>query len=296
MNYSERLEALKGIELAMEDAHKAYFETEAQLVEVINEYLKGKEVKSAYHGVGTVTESNGETLSTIIIDVAFANETRRFSLGTLMTYVNIVKFTDPEVKETWEQALAVHTKLTNAYEAVKDTERHMALEAAKKAEEAKRAEFRYDRIKAKAIKDFETLTAKASSLSAEDEFYYALGWMAKHIGSISAVLPDYLESSFTKHFGTETSARIVDSKKRTVNGNSMQWTFGFKATLRKAENIPVILNQYLSTTGKAIANTSFVWDLIDNYGFQFGKEQNEKAIADHIPVEFLSSFEAGLMA
>jgi hypothetical protein len=67
MNYSERLEALKGIELSKEAPNKTYLEAEAQLVEVFSEYLKGKEVKSTYHGIGTVESAKGDTLASIII-------------------------------------------------------------------------------------------------------------------------------------------------------------------------------------------------------------------------------------
>jgi hypothetical protein len=89
---------------------------------------------------------------------------------------------------------------------------------------------------------------------------------------------------------------IVDSKKRTCNGNSMQWTFGFKASLRKAEDIPTYLTQYLNTTGQMIANTSFIWDLIDDYGFQFGKKQNIEQIAQAVPAKYIDIFNEGLTA
>jgi hypothetical protein len=75
----------------------------------------------------------------------------------------------------------------------------------------------------------------------------------------------------------------------------MQWTFGFTATLRKPENIPAALIAHLGSTGKQIADTSFIWDLVDNYGFQFGKQQDIDKIRSHVPSDFLSFFEAGLI-
>jgi hypothetical protein len=172
--------------------------------------------------------------------------------------------------------------------------REEAKAAQKKAEEDKKNEEKYERTKAKAIKDFEALTTTNKPAEVTNEFYYSLGWLAKHVGSVSAKLPDYLTDTFTKHFGTDVEFNAVDSKKRTVNGNSMQWTFGFTANLHKPENMPVYLQQYLSTTGKAIANTSFIWDLVDNYGFQFGKKQDIEKIREHVPTEYISFFEAGL--
>lgn len=171
-----------------------------------------------------------------------------------------------------------------------------ARDAARKAEAEKKAEVKYEATKETAIKNFEALVQTPQPKSFANEFYYSLGWLAKHVGTVSASLPDYLESSFSKHFGTNTGARIVDSKKRTINGNSMQWTFGFTATLRKPENMPAYLQQYLSTTGKAIANTTFIWDLVDNYGFKFGKKQDVEEIQKHVPIDKLDVFKAGYEA
>jgi hypothetical protein len=173
-------------------------------------------------------------------------------------------------------------------------EQEQAREAAKKAAEDKKKAEKYEATKAKAIKDFEALAEADRPIEVTNEFYYALGWLAKHIGSISARLPDYLSDIFRKHFGSNVAFNAVDSKKKTVNGNSMQWTFGFTATLRKPENIPASLTQYLGYNGKQIANTSFIWDLVDNYGFQFGKQQNIDQIRSHVPSDCLASFEAGL--
>lgn len=172
--------------------------------------------------------------------------------------------------------------------------REEAEAAKKKAAEEKKNEEKYEKTKERAIKDFEAIASADRPVEVANEFYYSLGWLAKHIGTVSAALPDYLASSFHKHFGAEAEARIVDSKKRTINGNSMQWTFGFKANLTKPENIPASLQQYLSSTGKAIANTSFIWDLIDNYGFKFGKTQDVDQIRSHVPADCLDSFELGL--
>ena len=167
-------------------------------------------------------------------------------------------------------------------------------EVSKKVSSEKKAEESYEKRKAKDIRKFEE-AAKASRqpISSADEFYYALGWLAKHVGSVRAVLPDYLETAFTDHFGFDAQRRVVDSKKRTVNGNSMQWTFGFTAALPNKDNMPELLLEHLNSSGKQIADTSFIWNLVENYGFKFNKTQDVVAIKECVPAEHIPQFEAG---
>lgn len=175
--------------------------------------------------------------------------------------------------------------------------REEAEAAAKKAAEEKKAEEKYEKTKAKAIRDFETLAATATPKSITDEFYYSLGWLAKNTGTFSAAMPDYLLSYFEKHFGTEAKPIVVDSKKRTVGGYAMQWALSMKAPIKKKSvaNIPACLTKHLSTTGTSISDTSFVWDLVENYGFQFGtKKQDLDKIRACVPSDYIKFFEAGL--
>ncbi len=289
--------AAQAIELDHENITEAYNNIEAEMVETFGEFVIGAEVITSAYGTGKIESYRGKTIDEMFVMVQFENEFKCFSVNHIVTVARFIKFVDSEMNDNYNKLLAIHNELTEKKQAADRLARQLAKEAAEKAEAEKKAEAKYQKLREKAIKDFDQLVEQANTtLSDVDEFYYALGWMAKHIGSISAALPDYLEGSFTKHFGTETNARIVDSKKKTVNGNSMQWTFGFKATLRKPENIPAILSQYISSTGKAIANTSFIWDLIDNYGFQFGKKQDIEKIKQTIPAIHLISFEAGLTA
>lgn len=166
-------------------------------------------------------------------------------------------------------------------------------EVAKKALEDKKNAEKYEATKAKAIKDFEVLTTVDRPVEVTNEFYYSLGWLAKHVGVINARLPDYLESSFTKYFG-DVPRYVFDSKKKSPSGWSYQWAMALSATLRKAGTIPAPLEAYLNPTHKALTDTGFVWDLVDNYGFQFGKKQDIEKIRSHVPSDCLTSFEAGL--
>ena len=133
-------------------------------------------------------------------------------------------------------------------------------------------------------------------MSATGEFYYSLGWIANNCGAFACSLPDYLLPYFQSQFGSTYEPHAVDSRKRTVNGYAMQWTISMTASIKKKslDKIPAFLTQYLSKTGTSIANTSFIWDIVTNYGFQFGKTQDVEKIRSHVPSQYLSFFEAGI--
>ena len=52
---------------------------------------------------------------------------------------------------------------------------------------------------------------------------------------------------------------------------------------------------YKSKNKKVIDNVAFVWDLIENYGFQFRKDaQDADRIRNEIPKDYIADFERGL--
>jgi hypothetical protein len=55
-----------------------------------------------------------------------------------------------------------------------------------------------------------------------------------------------------------------------------------------------MLEQYLNPARKAVTDSEFVRDLIDNYGFKFGKAQDLEAIRSCVPSTYHTNFEAGL--
>lgn len=171
----------------------------------------------------------------------------------------------------------------------------LAQEKAKQEAEEKKQEDKYQASKARMIKEFETLAAKEKVTCATGEFYYSLGWMANNCGTFACALPDYLLPYFQKQFGVEYEPRTVDSRKRTVNGYAMQWTISMTASIKKKslDKIPAFLTQYLSKTGTSIANTAFIWDLVTNYGFKFGKTQDINQIRATIPAHCVTYFENG---
>ena len=271
----------------------------AQLISDFIQQVTGAEVNNQLLGHGYITSCLNpcNSFESLIFTVHYdLDETKHYGAAVALSSGSL-KFVDASLDNIWDDFVVEQYKLKAAYGKAVDEAQRRQKEEKKKAEQLKKAEAKNKTLKEKAIKDFEALTRQAKkAVAQQDEFYYALGWLAKHVGSVSATLPDYLEGAFVKYFGDEAPHRVVDSNKRTVNGNSMQWTFGFTATLRKFESIPAMLNQYLSCTGKAIANTSFIWDLVSDYGFKFGKKQDTLDIMRCVPIEYVPMFNEGLKA
>lgn len=299
MTYLETIKDLQdATTLELETARESYLRVENSLAEHTCTYVIDAEVNSKILGIGKITEASGTSFDTIIVNIAFAEAVKKFSLMHIIANANFITFIDADLTESLSTALAFHNFLTATHKEFELIARQNQKEALKKAEAEQKAEAKYQAQKEKAIKDFDELIeqARASTISHEADFYYALGWLANHVGVVSASMPDYLSSSFRAHFGNNTPHTTVDSKKRTTNGNSMKWTFGFKLTLKKVSSIPSVLSQYINSSRSAINNTSFIWDLIDNYNFQFGKKQNLENIMQTVPAKYIDSFNAGLIA
>lgn len=301
MTNFERLENLAAVELDLVDAQNQYNAAEAELVSVICDLVNGAEVDCVSYGTGTVTAACGVTLSSIIIDIYFPDvfKTKRFSLLHLMTVTNFVQFTNDDIKTLWMKAFDVHNALTTALKTLESTRKQLELEAAKKVEADKKAEQKYQKMREKAIRDFDELAHQAKTVWTEaDEFYYALGWLAKHVGSMTAILPDYLGSAFEKYFGVDAPKTLVDGRAKTSGGYAKQWSWEFKCTIKKLKEttVPACIQSITTDFSKGIHNTAFLWDLVSNYGFQFGKKQDVDRIRKEVPAQYISSFETGLAA
>jgi hypothetical protein len=144
------------------------------------------------------------------------------------------------------------------------------------------------------IREFEQL-GKREKFDGTNEFFYSLGWIAKNCGTFSAALPDYLLPYFQKQFGLEYTPRVVDSQKKGPAGWTSQWATSMSATIKKKsmDKIPAYLDEYLNPNKTAITKTPFIWDLVADYGFQFGKTQDINKIKQSIPASCIESFEKG---
>lgn len=218
---------------------------------------------------------------------------------SIITKLRLMTFdeTDAEtLQNLFEEYLINWREFDNARKAEIQAKREAeieAREAKKKAQaDAKKAEA-FEKKKKRDIQDFEERIKLSKPLSAASEFYISLGWLTKHTGTVSAALPDYLESTFVSHFG-DVPRRVVDSTKKGPAGWTSQWTSSFALSLKKPDMIPAMFEQYLNPSRKALTDTSFVWELVDNYGFKFGKAQDLEAIRSCVPSEYISDFELGL--
>jgi hypothetical protein len=233
-------------------------------------------------------------MNTMAVSVKFANETRRFGLWA-MTHSPAcpIKITDEDVMSAYEIAEELYTEWHWQSVDFSMEASRIKREAEKEAEEAKKAELKYQRQKESSIKAFDKMADQSREVSGLDEFYYALGWLVSHTNSVSATIPEYLDAAFSSHFGSDAPRTVVDATKRTSGGHAMQWSWSFKINLKKHDDMPSLLVPYMSPSGKEIASTEFIWNLIDVYGFQFGMKQDEQKIESTIPLEFFNTYLSG---
>ena len=298
MTIYERLEELRATTNLETNPHETYAETESTLVSLLAEQLKDAEIITTAWGKGRVIEAQGINIDSMVMDIAFDNATKRFAVEPVISgKVFFTKFADnDELRDAWNVVLGFHTEITRQYNKIKNAEAEAERELKKKEAADKKASEKLEATKARSINAFENLVTSEHIKNTSAEFYYSLGWIAKHVGTISAAMPDYLLSAFERQFGTDYKPSVVDSNKKTVNGHSMQWTFSMKASIKKADDviIPAYLESYLNTKRNFISDTAFVWDLVENYGFSFGKEQDIEHIRTYIPTEYMDFFDDGL--
>jgi hypothetical protein len=300
MNPTEKIIELNNtgmLEMVIDNAiyKEVYQNTENEMIDIMKELLIDAKVNCKTHKEGTITAIFGDVFDSLSVQIVFADYTNRFSLLHIMTH-NFINFVDDDIVDVWNQLYAVHTELTTKFKELKAAHKQLLKEAEKKAEVEKKAEEKFEQLKAKAIKDFANLSNRTKTHSDVSDFYYALGWLAKHIGTITATMPDYLSDAFKKYFGMDAVHTVVDSKKKTSNGHAMQWTWSFKASVKKADTIPSCIASHFNESRKAIADTSFIWDLVEDYGFSFGKKQDIAKIVQTIPAKYINSFNEGLTA
>lgn len=270
----------------------------ADLTAELNELIS-KPIISTHSKFGDCTFTNftvsiNDSSANIIADFTFATENKKLAINILITR-GLLTVAD---NATFELLKQFSEQLTDLQVEVKTISRQRFIaqqEAEKEARERAKQEAKYQARMDKAINDFELMTRKDRGICASGEFYYNLGWLVKNVGTISAAMPDYLLKYFERHFGTEYKPTVVDSKKRTVNGNAMQWTLSMKASIAKkaVDTIPEFIAQYLNPTKTALTNTEFIWDIVENYGFKFGKTQDIDEIKKSIPDFCLDAFEKG---
>lgn len=300
MKIYEAIENLKQTtNLNIDTLQEDFDKVETELVTLVNSCFTNSKVECNAYGDGIVVGVTGATFDDVIAEIAFKAENKKFSLKHIILNTKFVTFIDSDLLDIYNKAFEVHTEFKNTYLKLRETKRLNTIEAKKKAEAEKKAEAKYQKQKEHAFQTFDQLVANASTtLSENDKFYYALGWLVNHIGTLTAILPDYLGPAFEKHFGTDAPKTLVDGRAKTSGGYAKQWSWEFKCTIKKLKEtvVPTVIQNVTTDFSKGIHNTAFLWDLVENYGFQFGKKQDIGKIKDTIPAQFTTSFEAGLTA
>lgn len=296
MSINEKLVTIEAEVILTVDNHNDEIRRGLQLIaDAFSECLVGTELVHNTLGTGIVTSiEGGWDLDTMAVSIKFANETRRFGLWAMTHSAACpIKITDEIIVGAVVAAQELYTKWHWQGVNLSIEASRIKREAEQEAEEAKKAELKYQRQKESSIKAFDDRVGRTREPSTVDEFYYAIGWLVSHANSVSAAMPDYLESAFKNHFGADTPCRVVDSQHRGPAGWQSQWSWSFKISLKKYDDIPSVLVPFLNPAGKDITNTDFVWDLVETYGFQFGKKQDLAKIEARIPVEYFNSYLSG---
>lgn len=274
------------------------FETDkTRLISDFIQQVTGAEVTNQLLGHGKIVSCLNacNTLESLIFTVHFdLDETKNYGAAAALVTGGL-KFVDESLVSLWDEFVSEQYKMKAQYNKAVEDEQCRQKEEAKLEQKRKDNEKKLAGMKTQAEKEFNKLAEQNAESIRTADFYYALGWLAKHVGTITAKMPDYLEPAFIKHFG-DVAHTAIDSTKVGPAGFTSQWHLSMEASLVKAKEIPVMLNEYLSQNGKKISKTSFVWDLVDKYGFKFGKEQDQLEIMNHVPVNYLSMFHAGTIA
>lgn len=278
------------------------FETAAEFDTAMSEFatdffeaVKSAVINHKVYGSGIPKALNLHTYNNAvnaIVSIAFPEQDVRFPLSAF--FEGFLTAPDDEISEAVSQYAEVYKKLTEQREELRKADADAARAAVKKAEAERKAAEVYEKQKQSSLKRFDQLAANHTYDGAVNaEYWHAVGYLAKHAGTINAKLPDYLEPAFDKAFGTDAPRTIIDNSKKTSSGNAMQYSFSFHASLKKVgETLPAYIAQLTENT-KTISNVSFIWDLISNRGFNFGKTHDVEAIRSHVPAEYLFAFEEG---
>lgn len=272
--------------------------------EQLNKTFIGKSAKSKRYGEGTVTKvevadvDEDDRESNLIVMVAFGAEVKSFLLKAAIN-AGAIEF-KKEILTKFNKALENLQHVINGRSEDADAAIQEALAEEIKIKEAEELEIKKQKAElkararqAKAIKKLKLLKPENTRklFNSPVSHYEAIGWMVKHCTSVRAAMPDWMEQQFISMFG-DVDRYVVDSKKKTSGGFDYQWGLGLKITFDK-EVSGVLEQRATSKNKKVIDNVAFIWDLVENYGFKFGKKQDIDKIIDEVPGQYLEDFKKG---
>ena len=233
-------------------------------------------------------------ISTLVFNLAVNSGTLKLNEEDMLVYEKLNSILN-EAKQIREQELIEEAKARDEAIKLARAKREAEKKAAEEVRKAQEAEKKLQLKIQKQLKKLEDLKPEKTLklFDCPTNYYECLGWMAKHATSIKPSMPDYMEKWFDGKFDA-TNKNVVDSKKRTVNGHPMQWGLSFRMSF-DSEVSGMLEQRATSQNKKVIDSVAFVWDLIENYGFQFTKgAQDIEKIKSEIPNQYISDFEKGL--
>ena len=212
-----------------------------------------------------------------------------------LDYATKLYYLDDDAQDVHQREVAEAKKKLEEDLRIARIERAKREEELAKIREEKDTERKYQARIAKKLKELESMKPEKTErlFNSPTTFYEALGWMAKHAISIKASMPDYMEKWFNSRFDAEYKY-VVDSRKRTSGGHPVQWGLSFRMSFNDTVS-GILEKRATSSNKKVIDSVAFVWDLIENYGFQFTKKtQDIEKIRSEVPSQYLADFEKGL--
>ena len=254
---------------------------------------------------GEIIELSGESFNTLCCTVNFGDCIKKYQLKTVLSS-NFITFENIEIKALFDSYLEarkqLYVKRADSLVQTKHAEKEAAKKeaaAARKQAKEKDTEANYQASMEKAKEAFNKITISDSARPGNDlaEFFHFLGWLTEHIGTLYAVIPDFLTPAFNKRFG-DAPRNVVSTKRRTSGGHVKHWGCEIKCGLKKVKTLtpPPYINLTTTDWTLGIHNTYFLWYLIENYGFQIGKHQDIDKIIECIPEQYMDDFEAGRVA
>ena len=203
-----------------------------QLISDFIRQVTGTEVTNQLLGHGKIVSclNSCNTLESVIFTVHFdLDETKNYGAAVAIQTGGL-KFADESMVDLWNYFMEEQYKLKAQYNDAAEEAQRRVKEEQKQEKKRKDNEKKMASMKAQAEKEFEKLAASNTKITKADEFYYALGWLAAHVGTVVAKMPDYLEPAFVKHFG-DVEHTAVDSTKVGPAGYTSQWHLSMEASL-----------------------------------------------------------------
>jgi hypothetical protein len=214
----------------------------------------------------------------VAVEIDFAGKSSWFSYPKAYE-ASTLGFCD---SETSEAAISLLDELKAVSEAEREAEDEEVIDIAKDFEKAKADWLEREKVKAEQ-KRKKTPGEKAASRLAKqtaglekqiedvesnpiDYSGGQLEWIESHLISIRASMPARLQSWFDSQFPDcpNDAKYIIPDDRLTSGGYKMSWGLGLVAYFD--EDVP-----FPQGNGKTVSNNAFVWDLVVNKGFGFGK-------------------------